>query len=259
MKFCAVINDSAEHMTQLEKKLFLKRTDRAYQLSPNRYLRSYGRSTSRKLSYHSNQRKLHMKKKGSVAIPHVPKEKRCGRINGRGCADDRKQRVYISKEDRSSPTVTTEEMMILCIMGAMKGRDVATVDITGVFLPADMDDIFDMRLDGAMAELLVKVDPKTYSKHLVLENGKKILYVRLKKALYGTLKASLLFWKHLTGKQQEWGFVLNPYDTCVANKTTDGKQCTILWPVDYLKISHVEPEVVDEIIELLHTEYGKDK
>ena len=35
MKFCEVINDFAEHMTRLEQKLFLKRTDRAYQLSPN--------------------------------------------------------------------------------------------------------------------------------------------------------------------------------------------------------------------------------
>ena len=35
MKFCEVINDFAEHMTRLEQKLFLKRTDRAYQLSSN--------------------------------------------------------------------------------------------------------------------------------------------------------------------------------------------------------------------------------
>ena len=110
-----------------------------------------------------------------------------------------------------------------------------------------MDDIVNMRLDGAMDELLVKVEPKTYSKHLVLENGKKVLYIRLKKALYGTLKASLLFWNHLTGKLQEWGFVLNPYDTCVANKTTNGKLCTIMWHIDDLNIYHVEPKVVDEI------------
>ena len=187
------------------------------------------------------------------------KKKLCGRIKGRSCADSRKQRVYISKEESSPPTVTTEGMMLSGILDAMEGRDVATVDIPGALLHADMDDIVDMRLDGAMAELLVKVELKTYSRHLVLDNGKKVLYVRLKKALYGTLKASLLFWKHLTGKQPEWGFVLNPYDTCVANKTTDGEKCTILWHVDDLKISHVEPKVVDEIIELLHTEYGKDE
>ena len=35
MKFCEVINDFAEHMTRLEQNNCLKRTDRAYQLSPN--------------------------------------------------------------------------------------------------------------------------------------------------------------------------------------------------------------------------------
>ena len=34
------------------------------------------------------------------------------------------------------------------------------------------------------------------------------------------------------------GFKLNPYDRCVANKEINGKQCTIIWYVDDLKISH---------------------
>jgi hypothetical protein len=42
----------------------------------------------------------------------------------------------------------------------------------------------------------------------------------------------------------------------VANKVIDGKQCTILWHVDDLKISHVESEVVDEILRLLNVRYG---
>ena len=40
MKFCEGINDFAEYMTRLEQKLFLKRTDRAYQLSPNTIIKS---------------------------------------------------------------------------------------------------------------------------------------------------------------------------------------------------------------------------
>ena len=41
---------------------------------------------------------------------------------------------------------------------------------------------------------------------------------------------------------------MNPYDTYVSNKTIDEKKCTILWHVDDLNISHVEPKVVDSII-----------
>jgi hypothetical protein len=46
----------------------------------------------------------------------------------------------------------------------------------------------------------------------------------------------------------ELGFELNPYDLCVANKIINGKQCTVAWYVDDNRISHVEQEVVDEIV-----------
>ena len=43
----------------------------------------------------------------------------------------------------------------------------------------------------------------------------------------------------------------------LANKIINGKQCTIVWHVDNLKISHVDSKVVDEIIASLKSEYGK--
>jgi hypothetical protein len=135
---------------------------------------------------------------------------------------------------------------------------VATVDIPGAFMQADMEDIVHMKLEGKMAELLVRMDPQLYRKHIQLERGKQVLYVELKKALYGTLKAALLFWKRLSSQLSNWGFVHNPYDSCVMNKVINGKQCTILWHVDDLKISHVDPEVVTEVIELLEGEFGKE-
>jgi hypothetical protein len=83
--------------------------------------------------------------------------------------------------------------------------------------------------------------------------------MELKKALYyGTMRAALLFWKLLTYKLVAMGSEINPYDWCVANKTINGKQCTILWHVDNLKISHVDPTVVTDIIEQLQVEFGKE-
>jgi len=79
-----------------------------------------------------------------------------------------------------------------------------------------------------------------YNKH-----GKAMLYVQLKKALYGILQ---VFWKLLSETLQEWGFTLNPYDKCVANKNMEGKQRTIVWHVDNLKISHRKKEVVEDIL-----------
>jgi hypothetical protein len=54
------------------------------------------------------------------------------------------------------------------------------------------------------------------------------------------------------------GFKLNPYDRCIANKMIDGKQCTILWHVDDLKISHVNDEVIENVISTLSERYGKE-
>jgi len=54
-----------------------------------------------------------------------------------------------------------------------------------------------------------------------------------------------------------WGFKLNEYDQCVKNNLINGKQCTIVWHVDELKISHVEAEVVDNIIKKLNTKFGR--
>jgi hypothetical protein len=118
--------------------------------------------------------------------------------------------------------------MLSCVIDATEKRDVATVDIPGAFMQADMDELVHMRLEGTMAELLVKLDPKLYRKYVQTINGKSVLYVELKKALYGTMRAALLFWQLLTSKLVAMGFKINPYDWCVANKTINGKQCTIL-------------------------------
>jgi len=84
------------------------------------------------------------------------------------------------------------------------------------------------------------------------------MYVNLKKALYGTLKAALLFWKTLTAKLVSMGLVVNPYDECVANKVIGGRQCTLLWHVDDIKVSHVDSQVLSEVLGELEKGYGKE-
>ena len=83
-----------------------------------------------------------------------------------------------------------------------------------------------MQLDGILAEMLIKCDPAWYEKYVIYENNQKILYVELVEVLYGTLHAALISWHHVTHKLLEWGFEINPYDWCVANKQIKGSQCT---------------------------------
>ena len=46
------------------------------------------------------------------------KQKQCGRIKGRGCADGQKQRVWTNKDDATSPTVSTEAMLLMSVIDA---------------------------------------------------------------------------------------------------------------------------------------------
>ena len=42
------------------------------------------------------------------------------------------------------------------------------------------------------------------------------------------------------------------------NKIINGKQCTVLWHVDNLKISHVDPGVVTDVLDQINEKYGKE-
>ncbi len=187
------------------------------------------------------------------------KQKRCGKIKTKGCADGRKQRVYKSKEDTSAPTVHTESLFLSSVIDAREGHHVITCDIPGAFMHADMDDDLHLKLEGPLAELLIRVDPKLYSKYEVIENGKKMMYLKLNKALYGTVQAALLIWEELSRfLTKDLGFRANPYDRCCVNKIINGKQCTILWHVDDLKISHVDKAVLEDIVVKLNQRYGRE-
>jgi Reverse transcriptase (RNA-dependent DNA polymerase) len=100
------------------------------------------------------------------------------------------------------------------------------------------------------------MNPK-HKPFVVVENGEQVLYVRLIKAIYGCVKSALLWYELLSSTLQDMGFVLDPYDPCVANCEIEGKQCTIGWYVDDTKISHVNPAVVTMIIDKLEAKFGK--
>ena len=81
--------------------------------------------------------------------------------------------------------------------------------------------------------------------------------MKLKKALYGYMQSALSWYKTLKGYLESEGFSLNPYDQCIANKTIKGHQCSIAWFVDDSKVSHVELDVVSDVIRGLENRFGK--
>ena len=52
-----------------------------------------------------------------------------------------------------------------------------------------------------------------YRPHVKMDQkGTPILYVKLKKAMYGLLRSSLLFYRKLRGELEAYGFKINRYD-----------------------------------------------
>jgi hypothetical protein len=67
----------------------------------------------------------------------------------------------------------------------------------------------------------------------------------------------MLFYKKLVKDLQAYGFELNPYDPCVANKMVDGTQMTVSWHVDDLKVSHENEKNVTEFLKWVTDTYGQ--
>jgi hypothetical protein len=127
--------------------------------------------------------------------------------------------------------------------------------IPGAYLHAKIPDykFAILKIEGKFVESMCEVNPE-YTADVRYENGKKVLYLQILRALYGMIESALLWYTLYTEVLQKEGFELNPYDKCVANKMVadkqDGKskQCTIAWYVDDNILSHVDSTVVDKVI-----------
>ena len=142
---------------------------------------------------------------------------------------------------------------------ATEGGEVATVNTPGAFLQKDYDKVdIHIKLEGAMVTLLKEIEPE-YCKYLIYtdKRGSKYIYAEAKKATYWSLEASLLFWGKLSKILEEMEYQINEYDWYVTNKIIDNNQCTILWNVDDLKTSHVDPAIISRVIADIDVEYGK--
>ena len=196
---------------------------------------------------------------GTLRAARLFWEKLSKQVKGRGCADGRKQRSYIAKEEATAPTVSTEAVFLTAIIDALEGREVAVLDVPGAFMQADIDELVHVKFTGEMVNMLLHIDHDKYKDYVVTEREDKVLYMELLKALYGTLRAARLFWEKLSKQLVEvWGFTPNKYDDCVVNKTINGQQMTVVWHVDDLKVSHADKKEVDKFIAQMEAEFGTE-
>ena len=110
-------------------------------------------------------------KKEALNLITMIKEKRCGKIKARACADGRKQRRYIDKSEVASPTIQLESLILSLMIDAREGRDVAIADVVGAYLLAHMGDYVVVKITGKEVDIMCKVSEE-YEKHVGIENGK---------------------------------------------------------------------------------------
>jgi Reverse transcriptase (RNA-dependent DNA polymerase) len=192
-------------------------------------------------------------------------EKRHGKIKAHHCAKNGStQRDYISREEVASPTVSTESTTLTAVIEAEEGRDVATCDIPNAFIQTTVEERDSksshtiMKICGAQVDILCEMD-SIYQKHARTEgkNNQWVLYVHITKALYGLMVSAMLFYKKLAADLIKYGFIINPYDPCVANKSIQDSQLTVSWHVDNLKVSHKNSAVVDSFLAWAKETYGE--
>jgi hypothetical protein len=246
-------------MTQLSLKAGLKeRGDQAFTASRSEMKQLHLRNT-----FNPNHwLELSQVHRQTVLESHMfLKQKRDRKINGRTVADGNKQRYYISKEDARSPTVATEAVLFSCIIDAEEGRDIAVVDITNAFVQTRVENEKDMafiKMRGVLVDIMVEIAPDVCKPYVSRDKKEmKQLLVQFQNALYGTMVASLLYYRKFVTSLTDVGFIINPYDPCVANKIIEGKQMTIFFHVDNCKLSNRKKKVMDTMIEYPREEYER--
>ena len=180
-------------------------------------------------------------------LPTGDFDKLKGRLVGGGHMQDKT--VY--GDEISSPTVSLASILMVAAIAASERRHVATVDITGAYLNASMEKTVHMRLEPALADVWIQLDPTATERRC--RDGSII--VRLRKALYGCVESAKLWYKNLRATLESDGFSVNGMDQCVFNKTVNGKQVTVSVYVDDLLITCVDQAMVESTIELLRDKY----
>ena len=156
--------------------------------------------------------------------------------------------------DRSSPTAALESIMCVLTIAAKENRKTAGIDIGAAYLNALMvgDAVF-IVIEKMIATIAAKLNPEL--KEYLQPDG--TLYMRLDKALYGTLIAGRLWYDTLAKALADLGFVPNPVDPCVWNKTVNGSQITVVIFVDDILATCVDPAVITWLIGEIVNEFDE--
>ena len=193
-------------------------------------------------------------KKTALDAINLIKVKKNGIVKGRTCANGIKERLYLPKEySVASPTASLEAIISTLLVDVYEDRNVGIFDIPGAYLHAEIPEEHRviLKLKVTFVDIMCGVNPE-FRKHVTIEKGQKVLYMKVMRAIYGCIRSAMLWYNLFSETLQQEGYKINPYDRWVA----ESSQCTIFWYVDDNKISHKNESVVTSKIEKISQHFG---
>lgn len=174
---------------------------------------------------------------------------------------DMQDRSLYGENDTSAPTAELSSVLSVAAIAACESRYVATCDIGGAFLNADMfkgsGRKVIVKLDKHVTQMLTKLKPDYES--FVGDDG--YLFVELDKAMYGCIESAKLWFDHLRNILiNDMGFSQNVFDQCTFNKTdAAGYQVTIIMHVDDMLITCANKFTLDWVLDTLALKFPETK
>ena len=191
-------------------------------------------------------------------FPNGDFDKIKSRLVARG---DMQDRSLYAEDDTSAPTADLSSVLSIAAIAACESRYVATCDIGGAFLNADM-------FKGSGRTVIVKLDPQISTMLMKLKPDYEAfvgddghLFVELDKAMYGCIESAKLWYEYLRGVLvNEMGFTPNDCEMCAFNKTdAAGFQVTIILHVDDMMITCANKVTLVEVDASLRKRFKETK
>lgn len=164
------------------------------------------------------------------------------KLKGRVVAGGHKQ-VRDGATETSSPTVAITSVFIIAALAARNRWFVQTLDITGAYLNAELHEEVYMKLDPFLGDILCEISPGFN----VYSNADGTIYVRLKRALYGLIQSSRLWYLKLKNSLLEFGFNVNMNDQCVFQYKDEVNEMLICVYVDDILVTSNNQETIQKL------------
>ena len=113
-----------------------------------------------------------------------------------------------------------------------------------------------IKVRGLLVDVLLGISPGVYGPYVITgKKGNQSLILTCMNVIYGTMVASLLYYKKFCKSLITLGFKHNPYEPCVSNQMVTGKHQSLCWHEGDCKFSHVDTKVNDDLIKILEEDY----